>query len=307
MSLLKTPDKKLTRIAPTPSGYLHAGNAFSFVITALVAHLEGADILLRIDDLDRKRYRRYYADDIFRTLELLGIDWQHGPKSTTELENEWSQFQRMEIYRDHLERLSEDDRLFACECSRKEVYRRSDDAGYAGTCRSKNLSFNLPNTAIRLRTDQRGIHLKLWPEGVTEDALAVDMRDFVLRRKDGIPAYQLASVVDDLHFGVNLIVRGADLYPSSLAQVFLAEELCAENFLDTRFFHHELVKSEDGKKLSKSAGAQAVDLKSKASFREMYRQFSRWLSLEDDAEDLEALKRLISFQKLKRVGISQKI
>jgi glutamyl-tRNA synthetase len=85
-----------------------------------------------------------------------------------------------------------------------------------------------------------------------------EMKNFMVRRKDGVPAYQLASLVDDLHFGIDFIVRGADLWPSTLAQHYLAKQLGEASFSAIRFYHHPLLKNEQGEKLSKSAGAFSV-------------------------------------------------
>jgi len=90
---------KLTRIAPTPSGYLHLGNVFSFALTAALARRSGAEILLRIDDLDRERVQREYVEDIFETLAFMGIPWDRGPRSFDELTRAWSQVLRMPIQR----------------------------------------------------------------------------------------------------------------------------------------------------------------------------------------------------------------
>lgn len=284
--------KLKTRIAPTPSGYLHQGNAFSFVITAVIAHLAGADILLRIDDLDKPRYRTKYADDIFRTLDFLQIEWQEGPRSTTELEKEWSQHQRMDLYEKLLDRLDEKKALFACKCSRKQIERLTEDGGYPGRCRGKELPLEDKNAAWRILTDQRSLILKQWSAAEQMDYLPAGLRDFVVKRKDGFPAYQAASVADDLHFGVNLIVRGLDLYDSSLAQLFIADVLGEKAFADSQFFHHPLITNADGSKLSKSAGAEALSKMREQPASGYYRQLSHWLLLEEEVHSLDELKML---------------
>lgn len=281
--------KLKTRIAPTPSGFLHEGNAFSFVLTALIAHLAEADILLRIDDLDRARYRKKYADDIFRILHFLGIEWQEGPNSTSELESSWSQHERMEIYKAYLRKLEEKDAVFACDCSRKKVLQDSEDGGYPGTCRQKSQT-GKRKTAMRLKTDPRSLVLKQWPKRQTQDYLPDVMRNFVVRRKDQVPAYQLASVADDLHFGVNLIVRGSDLYDSSLAQLFIADVLEEKGFLNSSFFHHPLISRQGGDKLSKSAGDGSSSPLRAMKSQDFYRLLSRWMMLQEEVQNLDELK-----------------
>jgi len=94
--------------------------------------------------------------------------------------------------------------------------------------------------------------------GTQQEAFPAEMKDFVVRKKDGYPAYQLSSVIDDIHFGVDLIVRGKDLWPSTLAQLGLAAQMNLPAFASVCFVHHDLIKDERGKKLSKSAGAASV-------------------------------------------------
>ena len=115
------------------------------------------------------------------------------------------------------------------------------------------------------------------------------LRDVVLRRKDGWPAYQLASVVDDEYFGVNLIVRGADLWPSTLAQLAIAQALGYEHFPQQRFLHHGLLLNEEGEKLSKSARERSLyqHIESGGGPELVYHRFAAWWGLPEAADDLE--------------------
>ncbi len=139
------PSFRRTRIAPTPSGYLHLGNVLSFALTAALARRSGASILLRIDDLDRERVSREYVEDIFETLNFLGIPWDEGPRNVGEYERAWSQVHRLGMYREALERLRERRKVFACDCSRStaiagksgrrisgDVPGKGDVVGYGG-------------------------------------------------------------------------------------------------------------------------------------------------------------------------------
>lgn len=239
-----------TRLAPTPSGFLHAGNAFNFLLTAALARRFGASLLLRIDDLDHFRCRATYIADIFDTLHFLHIHCQEGPRDLAGVEAVWSQQRRIPLYNRMLERLKAKAQVFACACSR--FSQASCD------CRQKKLPLDTPGTCWRLITTDKPISVK-GADGTSLMArLPADMKNFVVRRKDGLPAYQLASVVDDLHFGIDFIVRGEDLWPSTLAQLHLAAELEVPAFSAIRFFHHSLLRSADGEKLSKSAGALSV-------------------------------------------------
>jgi glutamyl-tRNA synthetase len=231
---------KKTRIAPTPSGYLHLGNVLSFALTAGLARRSGASILLRIDDLDRERVGREYVEDIFETLNFLGIPWDEGPRSVEEYERVWSQVHRMGMYREGLERLRETGRVFACDCSRAKILRESPEGVYPGTCREKGMSLDREGCSWRVRTGE------------------VEMTDFVVRKKDGYPAYQLTSVIDDLYFGIDLVVRGDDLRASTAAQRWLAGVLGFDEFRRIRFCHHPLLMVSGDEKMSKSAGATSV-------------------------------------------------
>lgn len=251
------------RLAPTPSGYLHAGNALNFILNWLAARLHpGARVLLRIDDLDADRKRPEYVQDIFDTLHWLGLDWDEGPRDVADFEQNWSQHLRLPLYRQALDNLRATGCLFACGKSRRDL--EPYQGKYPPEFREQGLSLDAPDVAWRIRT----------PEGFS-------LPDFIVRRRDGLPAYQLASVVDDLHFGITHVIRGADLEDSTAAQLFLAECLGWPDFSRMAFLHHPLLKDEGGIKLSKSAGASAL-----RHWREMgrtpapvFKQAGAWLGL----------------------------
>jgi len=240
-----------TRIAPTPSGFLHIGNVMSFILTADLAKQTGADILLRIDDLDRQRITDEFVQDIFDTLGFLEIKWNEGPHNLEEYKTQWSQVHRMALYHDALNRLTQTGNLYACTCSRTQI----DEC----TCFEKKLPLSHPNAAWRLRTPADiSIPVKTLMQGIIPTQLPPKMRDFVIRKKDGYPAYQLASVIDDLHFGIDLVVRGEDLWPSTIAQHYIAQLLNEDKFAGITFHHHPLITTGDNVKLSKSAGATSI-------------------------------------------------
>ncbi|MFD2873318.1 glutamate--tRNA ligase family protein [Mucilaginibacter ximonensis] len=243
-----------TRIAPTPSGYLHVGNALSFALTAALARKAGAKILLRIDDLDQQRVNVDYVQDIFDTLNFLEIPWDEGPRNMAGYQGQWSQIHRTDSYTEALQLLEHKREVFACRCSRSQLQGNS----YPGNCINKSIPLDTPDTAWRLYTDDRLIKLKTLNEGLINTRLPESMKNFVVKKKDGHPAYQLASVVDDLMFGVDLIIRGEDLYSSTLAQLFLADVLGYRKYQDTTFYHHLLIMQDGEKKLSKSAGSTSI-------------------------------------------------
>lgn len=248
-----------TRIAPTPSGYLHLGNVLSFVITAAWARKTGAAILLRIDDLDRERYQSHYVQDIFDTLHFLDIPWDEGPRDMSDFEQHHSQVHRLPLYKAALQALQENGPIYTCTCSRSTLQHTAVNNAYPGTCRNKYYPLNADNANWRLYTGERpALSINSLKQGMITTTLPASMQDFVVKKKDGFPAYQLTSIVDDLHFGVDLIVRGADLWPSTIAQHYLAGLLPANHFHTTRFFHHALLTGTDGTKLSKSAGDTSI-------------------------------------------------
>lgn len=249
----------LTRIAPTPSGFLHLGNAFSFLLTQAIAKKYGAKIFLRIDDLDRERYRSEYVQDIFDTLDFLEIPIDQGPKSLEELESEWSQVHRMSLYDQALENLRQTKRVFACDCSRNKIQQMDSRGYYLGQCLDRRIPLDRPETAWRINTlDSDFISFTEYPQGKKTDLIPEETAFYIVRKKDKLPAYHLTSVVDDIHFGVDLVVRGFDLYPSTLAQLDLAGHLGKESFGQITFLHHELIRAENQSKLSKSAGSLAI-------------------------------------------------
>jgi glutamyl/glutaminyl-tRNA synthetase len=250
---------KKTRFAPTPSGFLHIGNIYSFAVTSALAKKANAKIMLRIDDADMERTNKRYVQDIFDTLDFLGITWHEGPRNLREYENEYSQVHRMGLYRDALARLREGDKVFACTCSRTDVQRLSPENIYSGTCLNRHLSLDDARVSWRMRTNTLDkISVRNFGRETEETILPAIMQYFIVKKRDGFPAYQLTSLVDDCFFGIDLIVRGGDLLPSTLAQLWLSAQCGREMFTKSEFFHHALLLDGEGNKLSKSEGATSV-------------------------------------------------
>jgi glutamyl-tRNA synthetase len=248
----------VTRFAPTPSGFLHKGNGLSLLITWLVARKLGGKIWLRIDDLDAPRIQIPFIDEIFRTLEWLGLDYDTGPSGTDDFLQHHSQQLRIPRYLAALQTLQAQGHLFACTCSRATIRAQAQDGGYPGTCRVQTQPLSRPH-ALRFATDVQELILHDLAMGETLQPLPPTLRHFVIRRKEGLPAYQLASLCDDLDHRVNYIIRGYDLLGSTVAQCLLAKHLPGgTTFQQTVFYHHPLVKDLSGEKLSKSAGATSL-------------------------------------------------
>jgi glutamyl-tRNA synthetase len=238
----------LTRIAPTPSGFLHEGNRLNFQTTAQLAGTWGARIALRIDDADAARYRSEYVDDIFATLRDLGIDWHLGPRDRDDFEAHWSQRHKTDYYRDQLNQAIADGLdVYACSCSRS-VQRGPAVGGCAGGCRDRGLTWEPGSTSLRATIPAHTV-----VDFIGGSArVGAHMGDVVLWRRDDLPAYQLVSLVEDRDMHVTHIVRGADLIDSTGTQVYLARWFDAANVAQAEYVHHDLLTDASGAKLSKS-------------------------------------------------------
>ncbi len=273
-----------TRFAPTPSGYLHLGNIFSFALTAVLAERSGAGILLRIDDMDRERANPAYIHDIFDTLHFLGLPWTEGPQNAQELEERYSQAHRLYLYTQALDKLRHTGLVYACNCSRAQILKQSSGGAYPGTCRHKGLALDAADVAWRLNTESaESVSVKILDGTLLKAALSADMQDPIIRKKDGFPAYQLSSIVDDVYFGIDLVVRGYDLWPSTLVQLYMASLLKEESFLNTTFYHHPLLLDVHQRKLSKSAGDTSVHFLRQQGFsaEEVYERLGKELHLSE--------------------------
>jgi glutamyl/glutaminyl-tRNA synthetase len=278
-----------TRIAPTPSGYLHVGNVLSFAVTALLARKSGAKILLRIDDLDQARINKLYLQDIFDTLNFLEIPWDEGPDNLKEFEDDYSQLHRMPMYKEALKQLADEGLVFACSCSRSQL-----NLGEC-SCLEKEIPLSAQNTCWRLLTDGgTEIQVKNYNGNIIKALLPDEMHNFVVKKRDGFPAYQLTSVIDDLFFGVDLVIRGGDLWPSTLAQHLLANVLEKNSFADVTFYHHPLL-IDAGKKISKSAGAVSIRYlrESGKKSTDIYTTIAGMLGIKDPVTSWEQLAGIV--------------
>ena len=205
----------------------------------------GGVLHLRIDDYDLGRYRREFVQNIFDVLEFLGLCYDKGAKNVSDFEQNFSFKTRAKRYENALEKLDE---IYICECTRatKDAY---ENGIYTKICKDKKLKFIKDKTAIRLSVDEND---ELGRQ------VAAQMGDFVIYKKDFTPAYNFASVIDDEDMGVNLVVRGEDLLPCTLAQRYLAKRLNF-SFLNAKFIHHKLLL-DGAKKLSKSSKSPPIDL-----------------------------------------------
>lgn len=221
---------------------------------------------MRMEDLDAPRVVPGAADDILFTLEALGFHWDG--------EVVWQSL-RQAAYLEALERLQDKGLLYSCACSRKEILASAPHPGeegpvYPGICREGLPTGRVPR-AVRIRVPDRQVGFTDGVFGRYGQNLAREIGDFVLRRADGVYAYQLAVVVDDAASGVNQVVRGADLLASTPRQIFLLENLGREI---PAYFHLPLAVAADGSKISKRCGGADSLL---AGGGEMVRKALEWL------------------------------
>jgi glutamyl-Q tRNA(Asp) synthetase len=238
------------RFAPSPTGPLHFGSLVAALGSYLLARQAGGRWLLRVEDLDPPRVVPGSAESILELLESLGFQWDG---------HVLFQSERFERYQQVLQNLAARDLIFACSCSRRELVASAPHSGedgpvYPGTCRD-GASGTRPERALRLLVPDAEIRCYDQVFGELRQNLQRQLGDFVLQRADGLYAYQLAVVVDDIDSGVNQVVRGADLLSSTPRQVYLYQCL---NQPVPEYYHLPLALGDDQQKLSKRHGKSAI-------------------------------------------------
>jgi glutamyl-Q tRNA(Asp) synthetase len=239
------------RFAPSPTGPLHFGSLVAAMASYADARAAGGEWLVRIEDVDLPRARPGAIDAILLTLERLGFEWDLPV---------WRQSERTAAYEAALAQLRDDHLVYACACTRAE--RAHDRIGpigeriYAGTCRG-GIAFDRTSRDCAMRVRVRGPAIEFCDRHYGQQAqlLPSDVGDFIVRRSDGLFAYQLAVVVDDAAQGVTDVVRGADLLASTPRQIFLQRAL---DLPTPRYLHVPVATDLNGNKLSKQAGAAAL-------------------------------------------------
>lgn len=236
------------RFAPSPTGRMHLGNVFSALLSWLSARVQGGTWLLRIEDIDPQRSRHEYADMLMDDLQWLGLEWDDEPC--------WQSL-RGDIYARYLQQLTDAGLIYPCYCTRADIlatqapHESDGRVVYKGTCRNLPPGSRKGPAALRMKVPEEGRGIVTFTDGHygthTVD-LTTQCGDFIVRRKDGAWAYQLAVVVDDALMGINEVVRGRDLLLSSPQQIYLAQQL---GFTPPRFTHLPLLCNTAGQRLSK--------------------------------------------------------
>ena len=240
--------KPVGRFAPTPSGRMHLGNVFAFLIAWASVKSKDGSIVLRMEDLDTQRTSREFAQTLREDLQWLGLTWD---------KEQTAQSQRSCIYDRYFEILQEKGLLYPCYCTRSQLHsvnapHRSDGTYvYAGTCRNlseaEKAAFSRP-PAWRVTVPDGEWNFRDLLQGVQQENLLTDCGDFVVRRADGCYVYQLAVTVDDGEAGVTEVVRGVDLISSAARQMYLQELF---GFPHPEYGHVPLLLAPDGRRLSK--------------------------------------------------------
>jgi glutamyl/glutaminyl-tRNA synthetase len=220
-----------TRIAPTPSGFLHRGNLLNFVLIQKLATSHNWQNRLRIDDFDELRSRANYVEDIFEKIQQLSIQIHSGPNSSEELSTTHSQTLRKNLYWETLSKMREaSDLIFVCCCSRNQLVK--DEC--VQNCQANSLEYSPGANAIRIRLQNS---------------------DEVLWRREDLPAYHLVDVIEDDQNQISHVVRGVDLYESTQTQSAIRNIL---NVAAPIYLFHPLVRDSAGLKLSKSQGTNRL-------------------------------------------------
>ncbi len=285
----------MTRLAPSPTGALHLGNARTFLINWAMARANGWRLVLRVDDLAGPRVKKHAAQDAIDDLRWLGIDWDG---------DAIFQSQRLDLYRAAMRDLAQRALVFPCDVTRREL----EDAlaaphapvrgGPQGESRfPPELRPNIgpcdfdhvaESTSWRFLVDAAPIPFTDHFAGPQTQNPADTVGDFIVWTKDGEPAYQLATVADDHHLGVTDIVRGDDLLDSAARQLLLFRAL---NFApEPRFFHLPLVVGEDGRRLAKRHGDTRISAYREAgvSPERVIALIARWSGVQTAPDEMSA-------------------
>ncbi|MGZ4825962.1 MAG: tRNA glutamyl-Q(34) synthetase GluQRS [Terriglobales bacterium] len=251
------------RLAPSPTGYLHVGHARTFWIAYERARTAGGALVLRNEDLDPQRSKPKYAHAFLEDLRWFGISWQEGP-DVGGAHAPYSQSERRDLYLQTWQKLYQGGWIYPCTCSRKDLqgaaqapHESNDEPLYSGKCRGRKLAAKSPagvNWRFRV-PDGRVVCFQDGMQGRQEFTAGKDFGDFVVWRRDDVPAYQLAVVADDDAMRITEVVRGCDLLKSTARQILLCEAL---GIAAPRCYHCDLLVDEEGERLAKRTDALSL-------------------------------------------------
>jgi glutamyl-tRNA synthetase len=278
-----------TRLAPSPTGALHLGNARTFLVNWALARQNGWRILLRIDDLDGPRVKSQAAEEAIDILSWLGIDWDEGPTYQT---------QNLERYQAALRQLAAAGEIYPCRCTRSEIQAASRSAPhgdehelrYPGTCRPAHRTtwpaemLLDPELGWRFRVRPETVEFPDHVVGAVEINVDYTVGDFLISTKSCIPSYQLAVVIDDYDQQINRIVRGDDLLSSTARQCQIMDRLKLPHHAE--YWHLPLVIGQDGRRLAKRHGDTRITSYREAGVRpeRIIGLIARWCGMSSDCE-----------------------
>ncbi len=251
------------RIAPSPTGYLHLGHARTFWIAQERARAHDGRLILRNEDLDSTRYKMEFVDAMIEDLKWFGFEWQEGPDLPDTMGfGPYNQSERMTFYRAAMEKLRTGGFVYPCTCSRKDIqaavrapHAEDDEPIYPGTCRGKS-EVRGEKASWRFRVpDGETISFVDGRFGPQQFVAGKDFGDFIVWRRDDVPAYQLVCVVDDAAMHITEVVRGADLLLSTARQLLLYRAL---GLTPPAFYHCDLLTDESGVRLAKRHDALSL-------------------------------------------------
>ena len=244
------------RFAPSPTGPLHFGSLIAALASFLEARTQKGTWLVRIDDVDETRIQIDAADNILFTLENYGFEWDESVLYQTKYK---------QAYAYALEQLSDQNLIYRCTCSRKQLREQAKQGDYGfiypSTCQHQHHSSHLEH-ALRIKTHNDIIEFNDTVMGHYSQQLKKEIGDFVIRRRDHFFAYQLAVVVDDEFQNISHVVRGYDLLDSTPRQIYLQQCL---NYRPLNYTHLPIAVNDQGDKLSKQTGAQSLPQKTDLS------------------------------------------
>lgn len=290
------------RFAPSPSGRMHLGNLWSALLAWLSARSQGGEMVLRLEDLDPDRCTRTWCDQVMRDLEWLGLTWDNEPVYQSE---------RTQVYAEAFHALEERGLIYPCYCTRAErlaasaPHRSDGQTIYDGRCSrltqaEREALSQTRRPAWRVKVGQEPITFCDFLYGEYKEDLKTDCGDFILRRSDGVYAYQLAVVVDDAAMGVTQVVRGSDLLSSTPRQIYLQRLL---GLSEPEYGHVPLLLAADGRRLAKRDRDQELgELQSRYTAPELLGRLAHLAGLIPEPAPITAqqLVPLFSWEKLPR-------
>ncbi len=306
-----------TRFAPSPTGYLHVGNARTAIFNYLLARKNSGQFILRIEDTDFERSSKEYEEQLLKDLKWLGLEWDEGPDTENQPYGPYRQSERFDIYKKYTEKLLQEGKAYKCYCTpkeldnmRKECLKKGQMPKYNGRCRNlteaeiKKFEEEGRKPTIRFKVDE-GINIVIddMIRGKVEFNSSNIGGDFIIVRSEGVPVYNYIVVIDDFLMKITHVIRGDDHLSNTPKQILIAKAL---GIPTPKYAHHPLILGPDRSKLSKRHGITSV-----AKYREegyLPEALFNYLSLlgwsSEDGKEIFTKEELIEAIDISRIGKS---